>query len=374
MSIRFHNDSPGALTLEQARTLEIKRQKERRRQAEELAAQGRGEDTEIAHVARGEIVVPEALQTPEFLAAVRHGAKAAGIPFERLRVGSAGNSINPKTGVAEFDPYVVTGGPIGGIDVITAPWTDINDYWPWTNGPGMDLSGVLQGLVPEVNRAFDRGYYVYTGPEVEEVTVNTTKPAPARISPFPPTSIYSFRDRVSGSQPYVYEGPVDPGMLPGVTVSSLVPLPQNYANTGYYHYSTPRDGRGQYGTPKAINLLGQVGAQWHADGRKPFGVGNISIAGGGPFRDHIGHQKGRQIDIRPIRVDGAQEGGATWQSHAYDRVGTQSLVNKLLATGVARVIRFNDPEIQGVTPDRIDPKNPSAPRTHDNHLDVELYP
>ncbi len=71
MRERFHNNSPGALTLEQARALEIKRQRERRRQAEELAAQGRGDNTEIAHVARGEIVVPEILQTPEFLAAVR---------------------------------------------------------------------------------------------------------------------------------------------------------------------------------------------------------------------------------------------------------------------------------------------------------------
>ena len=104
MRERFQNSSPGALTLEQARTQEIKRQRDRRRQAEELAAQGRGEDTEIAHVARGEIVVPEALQSPEVLAAVRRAAKAEGIPFEQLHVGSRRNSINPNTGMAEFDP------------------------------------------------------------------------------------------------------------------------------------------------------------------------------------------------------------------------------------------------------------------------------
>lgn len=102
MSERFRNDSPGALTLEQARALEIKRNKERRRQAEELAAQGRGEDTEIAHVARGELVVPEILQNAEVLAAVRYAAKAQGIPFDRLRVGNRRNSINPKTGMPEF--------------------------------------------------------------------------------------------------------------------------------------------------------------------------------------------------------------------------------------------------------------------------------
>ncbi len=111
MRERFQNSSPGALTLEQARAQEIKRQRERRRQAEDLAAQGRGEDTEIAHVARGEIVIPAALQTAELLKILRLAAEEHGIPFDRLRVGSRRNSINPNTGVAEFDPYVVPGGP-----------------------------------------------------------------------------------------------------------------------------------------------------------------------------------------------------------------------------------------------------------------------
>jgi len=368
MRERFHNGSPSALTLEQARELEIKRARERKRQAAQLAAQGRGDDTEIVHVARGEFVVPQALQTPELLKVLRHAAKARGIPFDRLRVGSGRNSINPKTGVAEFDPS------IPGIDVVTTRWPDTNINLPWRDGPGMGLDGVLQGLSPEINPAFDRGYYVYTGPEVEEVASTTTKPEPARMSPLPPSSIYDFRNRGGGAQPYVYNGAVDPGMLPGITVPSLAPLPQNYANSGYYHYGTPGSGRGQYGTPKAINLLGQVGAQWQAAGRTPFGVGNISLARGGYFAGHSGHQNGRQIDIRPVRTDGAQEGGTTWQNPAYDRAGTQALVNMLLATGAVRVVRFNDPEIRGVTSDPIDPNNPTAPRTHDNHLDVELYP
>ena len=47
MSKLFRNDSPGALTLEQARERAVKQSRERRRQAAQLAAQGRGEDTEI---------------------------------------------------------------------------------------------------------------------------------------------------------------------------------------------------------------------------------------------------------------------------------------------------------------------------------------
>jgi len=117
MRERFHNGSPGAMTLEQARALEINRARARKRQAAQLAAQGRGDDTEIAHVARGEVVIPEALQTPELLQVLRRAAAAQGIPLERFRVGSQRNSINPNTGVAEFaespagapPPYVYNG-------------------------------------------------------------------------------------------------------------------------------------------------------------------------------------------------------------------------------------------------------------------------
>ena len=133
----FRNDSPGALTLDQAVELEMKRRDERRRQAalqkeqaakqaaqpnddftippggilggfnprrnrEYLARFGRGHDTEIAHVARGELVIPAELQTPEVLAFLTHVAAARNVPLGRLRVGSARNSINPHTGAPEF--------------------------------------------------------------------------------------------------------------------------------------------------------------------------------------------------------------------------------------------------------------------------------
>lgn len=123
MRERFHNGSPSALTLEQARELEIKRARERKRQAAQLAAQGRGEDTEIAHVARGEMVIPEAFQTPELLAVLHRAAAKNGVPLDRLRVGSRRNSINPKTGLPEFfGPVIIEGGPIGEVESRTRPW------------------------------------------------------------------------------------------------------------------------------------------------------------------------------------------------------------------------------------------------------------
>ncbi len=63
MTQLFRNSSPGALSRKQAVKLEKKRQRER---ARELAAQGRGSETEIAHVARGELVIPFALQNRRF--------------------------------------------------------------------------------------------------------------------------------------------------------------------------------------------------------------------------------------------------------------------------------------------------------------------
>jgi len=70
------------------------------------AAAGLGESeilkTEFGREARGELVIPEALQNPEVLSAIRRAAAQNDIAFDRLRVGSAGNSINPNTGLPEF--------------------------------------------------------------------------------------------------------------------------------------------------------------------------------------------------------------------------------------------------------------------------------
>jgi len=73
-----------------------------RLQAEVLALQGRGGDTEIAYMTPGEIVIPRSLQTPELMKELAAVARAHGVDFSRFIVGGAGNSINPDTGQAEF--------------------------------------------------------------------------------------------------------------------------------------------------------------------------------------------------------------------------------------------------------------------------------
>jgi hypothetical protein len=70
-----------------------------------MALQGRGGDTEVAHVTVGEIVLPKALQTRAVVEALGRAAGEAGIPLSHLRVGSGRNSVNPQTSLPEFaDP------------------------------------------------------------------------------------------------------------------------------------------------------------------------------------------------------------------------------------------------------------------------------
>lgn len=98
-----------------------------------LAMLGRGGDTEVAHVARGEIVVPRDLQTPAVLAAIQESAAASGIRREQLQVGNARNSHNPNTGAPEF----------GVIDTLrnwfTSPQPTMSNHTPLiadVNAPG----------------------------------------------------------------------------------------------------------------------------------------------------------------------------------------------------------------------------------------------
>lgn len=137
MTNLFRNSSPGALALQQSVEQAKKHLVERglkMRKARELAAQGRGGDTEVAHVAIGEIVLPKVLQTANVLSAIRQAAHDANISFDRLRIGSTSNSINPETGMPEFagfDP-----------DQPRVPAGHGQESGEWTNGAASEGSAV----------------------------------------------------------------------------------------------------------------------------------------------------------------------------------------------------------------------------------------
>jgi len=118
-------------------------------QGEILALQGRDGDTQIAHVTPGEIVIPERLQTPELLAALRAAAKAQGIDPERLLIGSPRNSVNPNTGQAEFYETVPS------IGLLNKP-SDLSTSQVPTSGRGLlevaqELTGNTNGPPPSPN-------------------------------------------------------------------------------------------------------------------------------------------------------------------------------------------------------------------------------
>jgi len=67
----------------------------------EVAAKGRGGDTELAHVMQGETLIPPGVLTPELMAQLYAQMEAAGIDPASHTVGE-GMSINPETGLPEF--------------------------------------------------------------------------------------------------------------------------------------------------------------------------------------------------------------------------------------------------------------------------------
>ena len=64
---------------------------------------GRKGDTILAHLSKGEIVIPKILAEDEdFKAVLSKYAEESGTNIEKITVGSGKNSINPKTGLIEF--------------------------------------------------------------------------------------------------------------------------------------------------------------------------------------------------------------------------------------------------------------------------------
>lgn len=145
------------------------------------------------------------------------------------------------------------------------------------------------------------------------------------------------------------------------------------SGSGYYRYGTDDTERhgtganGQWGDPRAMQVITSVAGQL-SNGKEetPFGVGNISLEGGGRFKGHAGHRDGLSIDIRPVRTD-KREDRVDFRDPKYDPEGTQRLVDALRAAGV-KTIYFNGPGIKGVTPDK------PGVGTHDNHLHAEVEP
>jgi conjugal transfer mating pair stabilization protein TraG len=89
-------------------------------------------------------------------------------------------------------------------------------------------------------------------------------------------------------------------------------------------------------------------------------VGELSLRGGGDISGHDAHEIGRNVDIRPVRTDGANL-PVTWRDPNYDQEKTRELVQLIKQADPNSVVFFNDPKLvaEGLT-QKLD--------KHDNHL------
>jgi hypothetical protein len=109
--------------------------------AEELAMQGDGEDTQLAHLRPGEIVLPpEFMEDAQFEASVERKFKEFEIDPEKAIVGGGIASLNPKTGLQEFGFFKKLGKKLKKVVKKVAP---IAMFVP---GVGTALGGVLGGI------------------------------------------------------------------------------------------------------------------------------------------------------------------------------------------------------------------------------------
>lgn len=138
-------------------------------------------------------------------------------------------------------------------------------------------------------------------------------------------------------------------------------LPQAPEDAGYYVYGTPVQGSGQYAHPEMLTILLFIERQWQALDRRKFGIGNISLAGGGRFKPHDSHKDGLQVDVRPLRKDGARVAVNYFQA-GYDKEATARLIGLFRSHPAVKKVYFNDLSIPGVLP----------LVNHDNHFHVAI--
>ncbi|MBB5609069.1 MULTISPECIES: penicillin-insensitive murein endopeptidase [unclassified Janthinobacterium] len=141
----------------------------------------------------------------------------------------------------------------------------------------------------------------------------------------------------------------------------LFMLPQAPEDAGYYVYGTPGGGAGQYAHPTMMTAILRVEREWQAIDKRKFGVGNISRAGGLPYKGHATHLTGLEVDVRPVRKDG-QETAVYWYNHEYDQDATAKLIELFRTYAPVILVYFNDNKIPFVT-HMLD---------HDHHFHVKL--
>jgi hypothetical protein len=142
-------------------------------------------------------------------------------------------------------------------------------------------------------------------------------------------------------------------------------LPQWGPTTGLCDYREV-NANANWGTAAAIAQLEAAAKQIYDAGHGRVALGDIGFEHGGDILDHQTHERGLDLDIRPMRnAENQCSYGTTYRSTAYDRSATRALVKAIRAAapGHVKLIYFNDPVLirEGMT---------TQYPNHDDHLHV----
>jgi peptidoglycan hydrolase-like protein with peptidoglycan-binding domain len=106
------------------------------------------------------------------------------------------------------------------------------------------------------------------------------------------------------------------------------------------------NGLADWGTGAAIAQIEAAAVPVVLGGHGRIAIGDIGFEHGGDIPGHESHERGLDVDVRPMRRDENQcRWGVNYRSSSYDRPATRALIRAIRAAapGHIRVIWFNDP-------------------------------
>jgi peptidoglycan hydrolase-like protein with peptidoglycan-binding domain len=106
------------------------------------------------------------------------------------------------------------------------------------------------------------------------------------------------------------------------------------------------NGLADWGTAAAIGQVEAAAANVVGLGHGRVAIGDIGHEHGGDIAGHESHERGLDVDVRPMRQAKDQcRWGGSWRASTYDRAATRDLVRAIRATakGHIKIIFFNDP-------------------------------
>jgi peptidoglycan hydrolase-like protein with peptidoglycan-binding domain len=106
------------------------------------------------------------------------------------------------------------------------------------------------------------------------------------------------------------------------------------------------NGLADWGTGAAISQIEGAAVPVVLAGRGKVAIGDIGHEHGGDIAGHESHERGLDVDVRPMRHDENQcRSGGSYRASTYDRAATRALIKAIRAAapGHIKLIYFNDP-------------------------------